>query len=282
MVMLFLLAVKTALANGYRHIDTAMAYGNEAEVGRGIRDGLKESGLSRRDIFVTTKLAPVHGRPSLVAKAFEDSLAKLGIEYIDLYMMHWPVALNPEPGVMIPLRADGSRDLDEQVNGRFEDTWAAMEKLLDTGKVKNLGVANFAIPNLERLLKTAKVIPAVNQVELHPYLPQNKLIDYCQSKGIHVTAYSPLGSTQSTLLQDATLNKIAEAHKISVAQVLLSWGVTRSSVLPKSINPDRIKSNIELVELNDKEIQEINDISKSNTKRFVRPAWGVPVFDEDF
>lgn len=259
-----------------------MAYGNEAEVGRGIRDGLKESGLSRRDIFVTTKLAPVHGRPSLVAKAFEDSLAKLGIEYIDLYMMHWPVALNPEPGVMIPLRADGSRDLDEQVNGRFEDTWAAMEKLLDTGKVKNLGVANFAIPNLERLLKTAKVIPAVNQVELHPYLPQNKLIDYCQSKGIHVTAYSPLGSTQSTLLQDATLNKIAEAHKISVAQVLLSWGVTRSSVLPKSINPDRIKSNIELVELNDKEIQEINDISKSNTKRFVRPAWGVPVFDEDF
>ncbi|KAG0746424.1 hypothetical protein G6F57_004525 [Rhizopus arrhizus] len=275
-------AVKTALANGYRHIDTAMAYGNEAEVGRGIRDGLKESGLSRRDIFVTTKLAPVHGRPSLVAKAFEDSLAKLGIEYIDLYMMHWPVALNPEPGVMIPLRADGSRDLDEQVNGRFEDTWAAMEKLLDTGKVKNLGVANFAIPNLERLLKTAKVIPAVNQVELHPYLPQNKLIDYCQSKGIHVTAYSPLGSTQSTLLQDATLNKIAEAHKISVAQVLLSWGVTRSSVLPKSINPDRIKSNIELVELNDKEIQEINDISKSNTKRFVRPAWGVPVFDEDF
>lgn len=123
--------------------------------------------MSRRDIFVTTKLAPVHGRPSLVAKAFEDSLAKLGIEYIDLYMMHWPVALNPEPGVMIPLRADGSRDLDEQVNGRFEDTWAAMEKLLDTGKVKNLGVANFAIPNLERLLKTAKVIPAVNQVELH-------------------------------------------------------------------------------------------------------------------
>ncbi|EIE76206.1 hypothetical protein G6F46_009286 [Rhizopus delemar] len=275
-------AVKTALANGYRHIDTAMAYGNEAEVGRGIRDGLKESGLSRKDIFVTTKLAPVHGRPSLVAKAFEDSLAKLDIEYIDLYMMHWPVALNPEPGVMIPLRADGSRDLDEQVNGRFEDTWAAMEKLLDTGKVKNLGVANFAIPNLERLLKTAKIIPAVNQVELHPYLPQNKLIDYCQSKGIHVTAYSPLGSTQSTLLQDATLNKIAEAHKISVAQVLLSWGVTRSSVLPKSINPDRIKSNIDLVELNDKEIQEINDISKSNTKRFVRPAWGVPVFDEDF
>lgn len=123
--------------------------------------------MSRKDIFVTTKLAPVHGRPSLVAKAFEDSLAKLDIEYIDLYMMHWPVALNPEPGVMIPLRADGSRDLDEQVNGRFEDTWAAMEKLLDTGKVKNLGVANFAIPNLERLLKTAKIIPAVNQVELH-------------------------------------------------------------------------------------------------------------------
>ncbi|CAO3674859.1 unnamed protein product [Rhizopus stolonifer] len=275
-------AVKTSLAQGYRHIDAAFAYGNEAEVGRGIRDGLKESGLKRSDIFVTTKLAPIHGRPSLVAKAFEGSLAKLDIEYIDLYMMHWPVALNPEPGVAIPLRADGSRDLDEQVNGRFEDTWAAMEKLLEGGKVKNIGVANFSIPNLDRILKTAKVVPAVNQIELHPYLPQEKLINYCQSKGIHVTAYSPLGSSQSTLLQDPTLNKIASSHNISVAQVLLSWGVTRSSVLPKSVNPDRIKSNIELIELSNEEIKEINDISKTNTKRFVRPAWGVPVFDEDF
>jgi glycerol 2-dehydrogenase (NADP+) len=145
-------------------------------VGRGIRDGLKESGLERKDVFVTTKLAPIQARPSIVPKAFEESLAKLDIEYVDLYMLHWPVALNPEPGVMIPLRPDGSRDIDEQLKGRFEDTWAAMEKLLETGKVKNLGVANFSIPNLERLLKTAKVVPAVNQVELHRRIsPKNQI-----------------------------------------------------------------------------------------------------------
>ncbi|KAI8886763.1 Aldo/keto reductase [Backusella circina FSU 941] len=275
-------AVKTALANGYRHIDTAMAYGNEVEVGRGIRDGLKEAGLKREDIFVTTKLAPISARPDIVPQAFEDSLTKLDIGYIDLYMMHWPVALNPATGEAIPLRPDGTRDIDEQLQGKFEVTWEAMEKLLDTGKVKNLGVANFAIPNLERLLKTAKVVPAVNQIELHPYLPQNKLVDFCESKGIHCTAYSPLGSAKSTLLDDENLKKIAAAHNKSIAQILVSWGATRTSVLPKSVNTDRIISNIDTVELTNEEIQQINDISNTNTKRFVAPAWGVPVFDEEF
>ncbi|RCH80646.1 hypothetical protein CU098_007790 [Rhizopus stolonifer] len=197
-------------------------------------------------------------------------------------MMHWPIAMNPATRQLVPLKPDGSRDIDEELQGKFELTWGAMEKLLDTGKVKNIGVANFSIPNLERLLKTAKVVPAVNQIELHPYLPQNKLVDYCTSKGIHCTAYSPLGSSQSTLLQDETLNKIAKAHDKSVAQILISWGVTRTSVLPKSVNPERIKANIDVVTLNDEEIQAINNISKTTTKRFVRPAWGVPVFDEDF
>ncbi|CAO3641054.1 unnamed protein product [Mucor hiemalis] len=275
-------AVKAAIAAGYRHIDTAMMYGNEAEVGRGIRDGLKESNLERKDIFVTTKLATIDARPTHVPKAFEKSLEKLDIGYIDLYMMHWPVALNPASGKLIPLKPDGTRDIDEELDGKFEVTWAAMEKLLDTGKVKNIGVANFSIPNLERLLKTAKVVPAVNQVELHPYLPQFKLLEYCASKGIHCSAYSPLGSTQSALLQDETIAKIAKAHNKSVAQVLISWGASRSSVLPKSVNHERIQANIDTVELSKEEIQEIDDISKTQTKRFVRPAWGIPVFDEDF
>jgi diketogulonate reductase-like aldo/keto reductase len=123
--------------------------------------------LERKDIFVTTKLAPIHARPEYVVKAFEDSLANLNIEYIDLYMLHWPTSLNPATGQAMPMRSDGSRDLDEELNGKFEITWGAMEKLLDTGKVKSLGVANFSIPNLEHLLKTSKVVPAVNQVELH-------------------------------------------------------------------------------------------------------------------
>ncbi|KAL7313324.1 hypothetical protein PS15m_007085 [Mucor circinelloides] len=275
-------AVKAAIADGYRHIDTAMMYGNEAEVGRGIRDGLKESGLKRSDIFVTTKLATIHARPSHVPRAFQDSLDKLDIEYIDLYMMHWPIAMNPATGQLVPLKPDGSRDIDEELDGKFELTWGAMEKLLATGKVKNIGVANFAIPNLERLLKTAKVVPAVNQVELHPYLPQTKLVEFCASKGIHCSAYSPLGSSQSTLLQDQTLAKIAEAHGKSIPQILISWGITRTSVLPKSVNPERIAANIDTVELTEEEIKAINDISKTTTKRFVKPAWGVPVFDEDF
>jgi glycerol 2-dehydrogenase (NADP+) len=112
-------------------------------------------------------LAPVNARPDNVKKAFAESLAKLDIEYIDLYMMHWPVALNPASGQLIPLKEDGTRDIDPEINGKFEITWEALEGLLDTGKVKSIGVANFAIPNLERLLKTAKVVPAVNQVELH-------------------------------------------------------------------------------------------------------------------
>lgn len=123
--------------------------------------------MKRSDIFVTTKLATIHARPSHVPRAFQDSLDKLDIEYIDLYMMHWPIAMNPATGQLVPLKPDGSRDIDEELDGKFELTWGAMEKLLATGKVKNIGVANFAIPNLERLLKTAKVVPAVNQVELH-------------------------------------------------------------------------------------------------------------------
>ncbi|KAI8981768.1 NADP-dependent oxidoreductase domain-containing protein [Mycotypha africana] len=275
-------AVKAALAAGYRHIDTAMMYGNEAEVGRGIRDGLKENGLKREDVFVTTKLAPIDARPEYVPRGFEDSFKRLDIGYIDLYLMHWPVAMNPETRQLFPLRPDGSRDVDEELKGRFEITWEAMEKLLDTGKVKSIGVANFSIPNLERLLKTAKVVPAVNQIELHPYLPQFKLVEFCKSKGIHCSAYSPLGSTQSTLFEDETLGKIAKSYNVSLAQILISWGVTRGSVLPKSVHPERIASNIETVELKDEEIQAINDISKTTTKRFIRPNWGVPVFDEDF
>ncbi|KAI9274208.1 NADP-dependent oxidoreductase domain-containing protein [Sporodiniella umbellata] len=275
-------AVKDALRVGYRHIDTATNYGNESEVGRGMMDGLKASGLRREEIFVTTKLAPIHSRPSAVPKALEASLTKLKLEYVDLYMMHWPVALNPEPGVMLPLREDGSRDLDNELQGRFEDTWAAMEKLLETGKVKSIGVANFSIPNLKRLLKTAKVIPAVNQVELHPYLPQQALVDFCVARKIHVTAYSPLGSGETSLLKDPVLNKIASARQLSVPQVLLSWGVARTSVLPKSVHFERIQSNIQLVDLEREEIEAIDRISETYTKRFVKPDWGVPVFDEDF
>lgn len=128
---------------------------------------MKEAGLKREDIFVTTKLAPISARPVNVKPAFERSLELLDIGYVDLYLLHWPVALSPVSGELIPLRPDGTRDIDEELNGRFELTWAAMEELMETGKVKAIGVSNFSIHNLERLLASAKIVPAVNQIEGH-------------------------------------------------------------------------------------------------------------------
>ncbi|KAI9017966.1 NADP-dependent oxidoreductase domain-containing protein [Phycomyces nitens] len=275
-------SVKEAIKVGYRHIDTAYMYLNEAQVGRGVRDGLKENGLERKDIFVTTKLTSIHHRPEKVVEAFNESLESLDIEYIDLYLVHWPVPLNPASGELIPSLPDGSRDLDEEMLGRFDVTWAAMEKLLDTGKVKAIGVSNFSIHNLERLLKTAKVVPAVNQVELHPFNPQNKLLEYCSSKGIHCTAYSPLGTRNGNLIDNSLIAEIAAAHNALPAQVLISWGITRSSVLPKSVTPSRIKANFETIELSKEDIERINTLGVTHHKRFVYPEWGVPVFDEDF
>ncbi|ORZ09942.1 NADP-dependent oxidoreductase domain-containing protein [Absidia repens] len=274
-------AVKTALKAGYRHIDAAFAYSNEKEVGRGIRDGLKENGLERKDIFVTTKLAPVQARPSNVSAALDQSLNSLDLDYIDLYLVHWPVALNPASGEMIPLRPDGTRDIDPELNGKFELTWEAMESL-PKSKVKAIGVCNFGIHNLERLLASAKTVPAVNQIELHPYLPQFDVLDYCASKGIHVTAYSPLGSTNSPFLSDPQLLKIAEAHHTTVPQLMLSWGALRGSIIPKSVTPSRIEANIDLVNLTDEQVATINNLSKDHTQRIIRPKWGVPVFDDEF
>ncbi|ORZ01317.1 NADP-dependent oxidoreductase domain-containing protein [Syncephalastrum racemosum] len=276
-------AVKTAIKTGYRHIDTAFAYSNEKAVGRAIRDALAENNLKRSDLFVTTKLWNTYHRPELVPVAFQKSLENLDIEYIDLYLMHWPVSLAPTAdGTLLPKKPDGANDIDQQQQGKFNETWAAMEELLDTGKVKAIGISNFAIPNIEKLLATAKVIPAVNQVELHPYLPQQKLFDYCNSKGIHLSAYSPLGSTDSALMKDETLLKIAESRKKTPAHVILSWGAARTSILPKSVTPSRIVSNFDLFDLTSEELKEVDALASTKGQRLIQPKWGVPVFDEEF
>jgi len=224
-------AVKAALQAGYRHIDTALAYGNEHEVGQGIKD----SGVPREQIWITTKLDnPWHKR---VEEGIESSLKSLGLDYVDLYLMHWPSSTDPD-------------DLKKHhPDWTFTDTWREMQKLPASGRVKNIGVSNFAIKNLEILLKDkdCKTVPAVNQVELHPNNPSPKLIAYCESKGIHCTAYSCLGSTNSPLSSDKTLSGIAEKHGKTTAQVLLMWGIQRgTSVIPKSVTDSRIVNNFEL------------------------------------
>ncbi|KAG7287458.1 hypothetical protein NEMBOFW57_006969 [Staphylotrichum longicolle] len=240
-------AVESALRGGYRHIDTAFAYGNEKEVG----EGIKASGVPREEIWLTTKLDnPWHKR---VAEGIERSLENLGTEYVDLYLMHWPSSTDPD-------------DLKKHYpDWDFVDTWREMQKLVGTGKVKNIGVSNFGIKNLERLLNdpSCKIVPAVNQIELHPGNPSPKLVAYCASKGIHCSGYSPLGSSNSPLYSNETLKSIAEAKGRSIAQVILLWGIKKGwSVLPKSVNPDRVKANFELDgwDLTDEEVAKIDGV----------------------
>ncbi|EON61439.1 glycerol dehydrogenase Gcy1 [Coniosporium apollinis CBS 100218] len=240
-------AVKVALQKGYRHIDTALAYGNEEEVGQGIKD----SGIPREEIWVTTKLDNTwHHR---VEEGISTSLKSLGMDYVDLYLVHWPSSTDPD---------DTSKHLPDW---DFIKTWQEMQKLPASGRVKNIGVSNFAIKNLEKLLsdESCKTVPAVNQVELHPNCPSPKLLDYCKEKGIHCTAYSCLGSTDSPLAKDETLKKIAEAKGKTTAQVLLMWGIQRgTSVIPKSVTASRIESNFELDgwELSQEEMDKLNNL----------------------
>lgn len=224
-------AVEAALKAGYRHIDTALAYGNEAEVG----EGIKASGVPREEIWITTKLDnPWHKR---VEEGIESSLKSLGVDYVDLYLMHWPCSTDPT-------------NLKKHLpDWDFVKTWAEMQKLPASGRVKNIGVSNFAIKNLEILLNdsTCKTVPAVNQVELHPNNPSPKLVAYNAEKGIHTTGYSCLGSTNSPLYSNQTLKDLADSKGKTVQQVLLMWGLQKGwSVIPKSVNIDRIHKNFEL------------------------------------
>jgi len=240
-------AVKAALDAGYRHIDTALAYGNEHEVGQGIKD----SGVPREEIWVTTKLDnPWHKR---VEEGISSSLKSLDTDYVDLYLIHWPSSSVPE---------DLKKHYDDW---DYVKTWEEMQKVQASGRAKNIGVSNFGIKHFERLLNesSCKTVPAVNQIELHPNNPSPKLIDYCKEKGIHCTAYSCLGSTNSPLAKDKTLAKLAESKNLSVAQVLLVWGLQRgTSVIPKSVTESRIQDNFKLdgVSLSDEEMKQLSSL----------------------
>ncbi|KEF54471.1 alcohol dehydrogenase [Exophiala aquamarina CBS 119918] len=241
-------AVSHALQKGYRHIDTALNYQNEVEVGQGIR----ASGVPRNEIWVTTKLDnPWHHR---VREGFDKSLKDLGIEYIDLYLVHFPCSTDPE---------DPTKHLSDW---DFIKTWQEMQKLLNTGKVRNIGVSNFQIRHLEKLLSdpSCKVIPAVNQIELHPGNPSPKLMEYCKSKGIHCTAYSCLGgASDNPLYKEPVLSQIAHATRRSPAQILLMWSLQRgTSIIPKSVTLERIEGNFQLDgwELNEDEMRALDGI----------------------
>lgn len=211
-------AVKTAIKHGYRSIDTAAIYGNEEGVGRGIRQGLEEAGISREELFVTSKVWNADlGYESTLA-AYETSLRKLNLEYLDLYLIHWPV------------------------QGKFKEAWKALETLYKAGRVKAIGVSNFQIHHLEELMKDAEMKPVINQVEYHPRLTQKELQAYCKKQDIQFEAWSPL--MQGQLFDDPVLNEVAKKYNKSVAQVILRWDLQNGVVtIPKSTKEHRIVEN---------------------------------------
>lgn len=248
-------AVKEAIEMGYRHLDCAFIYGNEAEIGEALAEVLSDGTVSREELWITSKLWNSSHAPQDVGPALQKTLADFQLDYLDLYLMHWPVAL--KPGKYLPESGDDFVSLEEIP---LIETWEAMEKEVGKGKTRHIGVCNFSARKLSELVASASLKPEMNQVELHPYLQQQELVDYCLDNNIHVTAYSPLGSpdrpgrlkeeNEPVLLQDETIANIADKHNLTPAQVLLSWAVSRgTSVIPKSVNPDRMKQNLETADV---------------------------------
>lgn len=244
-------AVRHAIKTGYRHIDCAAAYGNEAEIGKAFTDAFREGDVTRDELWVTSKLWNNAHLKEDVRPALEQTLKDLNLDHLDLYLMHWPIAL--KPGVGFPASGDDFLSPEEIP---VAVTWAAMEECLAAGLTKHIGVSNFSIKKLKALNATSNIKVEVNQVELHPFLQQNSMLDFCQKENIVLTAYSPLGSSdrpaafkapnEPSLLENKSIMEIAKANDCSTAQILISWAIQRgTSVIPKSVNLDRIEQNFQ-------------------------------------
>ena len=237
-------AVEEALRIGYRHIDTAEMYGNEKEVGEAVR----AFGLDRGDVFVTSKLSNAFHEPDDARRAFEGTLSDLGFDYVDLFLIHWP----------LPTLYDGD----------FVSTWKTLEEFHSDGRARSIGVSNFQIEHLERLAADTDTVPAVNQIEVHPYLANEALRAYGREHGIATEAWSPIA--RGAVLDDPTITGIAEKVGKTPAQVILRWHIQRSDIVfPKSVTPDRMKENFEIFdfELTSDDMEEISALDRGEDGR---------------
>jgi len=237
-------AVKTALDIGYRHIDTAEMYQNE----KGVGDGIRNSGLDRSEVFITSKLNNGFHKPDDARRAFDDTLSALGFDYVDLFLIHWP--------------------LPTLYGGDYVSTWKTLEEFKKDGRARSIGVSNFQVEHLTRLAQETETVPAVNQIEVHPYFVNNEVRVYGQQHGIETEAWSPIA--QGKVLDDPVITRIAEAAGKSPAQVVLRWHIQRGDIVfPKSVTPQRIKDNFALFdfELGQDDVDAITTLDQGDSGR---------------
>lgn len=257
-------AVKDAIDAGYRHIDGAHVYENEHEVGEGVNAKIAEGVIKREDVFVTSKLWCTFHDPKEVRGALEHTLKQLNLAYLDLYLMHWPI------GYVKSTELFPKNEAGEIQHSHFDllDTWRAMEELVDAGLTKSIGVSNFNVKQIDYITKNARIQPVTNQIECHPYLLNKEISDFCKTKNVVITAYSPLGSPgrpwatpdDRVLLKEPKLLEIAQRHNKSPAQILVRYQIQRGHVvIPKSVTKDRIVNNFDVFgfKLTDDEVKDL-------------------------
>jgi alcohol dehydrogenase (NADP+) len=260
--------VRKAIEIGYRHFDCAFFYGNEAEIGQAIFDAINNKEIKREELWITSKLWNNRHRKEHIKAAFEITLRDLGMDYLDLYLIHWPVALQYD----INYAQKGS-DLISLSEIPLSETWQELINLKENELTKHIGVSNFSIKKINQITDETGVMPEVLQVELHPFLQQQKLLNFANEKGVFLTGYCPLGSAdrpairilegEPKLFQNAIIQAIANEKGCSIAQTILAWAVNRgTSIIPKSVNPVRLKENLEAadIELSMDEMQKMNSL----------------------
>ena len=259
-------AVLQALRTGYRHIDCAYIYVNEKEIGNALTFAFENGIVTREELFITSKLWNSFHHPESVEPAIRKTLADLQLDYLDLYLIHWPLVFKQGHD-----QARSANDLLSTDEVPLADTWKAMEKIKRKGLTRHIGVSNFSIKKLDELSKQSETKPEVNQVEIHPFFTQEKMLRYCRENDIIVTAYSPLGSrhlikTNESITQQQIIIRLAEKYNCTPAQIILAWGMARGyAVIPKSVNADRIIENIGAlnVQLTDSEVKLISSMNRN-------------------